>query len=308
MMRLPTRKIPVLVLCATIVAAGCSQGVVKSLTSLNRLQQRLTRNYGDVVNVNLQNSRYLLVAFINSPLNQADRGKRYERAQDAAKFVGANYEEIKSVEQIWISFMASETRFIFLHYTRGLEAFGFRQDGTPLRDYFTEDFTDTHGDDIGAPVIRYSTTTRQTDVSVTRLQLDGDINKGIALVPHFLINGDARRAGNRLPPPAVVTFDFASYSPKPLFSGNTSLEVYCDDRLVSSVIALLLSKNQTGTETNIAQFLTTSISYKVFYQMAKAHKVRIRLGARDFELAREDIQSLNRMTEYAAAPGLEGDR
>src|SRR5687767_6855598 len=89
-----------------LLTASCSN-FVKSMSGMNALRGQLIQKYGDQVNLKLHNSHYLNVAFINSQLNHEDRGKRLERAQDAARFVALNYDDIKSIEQVWISFVAT---------------------------------------------------------------------------------------------------------------------------------------------------------------------------------------------------------
>src|SRR5688572_24587989 len=122
-----TRIITATSLC--LLTASCSSNFVKSRSGMNALRQHLIQKYGDQVNLNVHNSRYLNVAFINSQLNNQDRAKRIERAQDAASFVARNYDDIKSIEQIWISFVATETRYLIIHYTQGIDSFGFDRNG-----------------------------------------------------------------------------------------------------------------------------------------------------------------------------------
>jgi hypothetical protein len=296
----PAWKLTSLLLLCVVIAAACSSNVVKSLTAMNALRQRLIQKYGDEVTINLHNSRFLQVTFVNSPLNNADSARRFARAADAARFVAVNYEPIRTIDQIWIGFVAVETRLVVIHYTRGIESFGFRNSGAPLGDETPAT------EDARAPIARFSDTRNETDISVTRIQLEGDMKRGIALVPHFAVTGDARRSGSEVPPPEFVVVDFASYSDRPLFSANTNLEIYCDDRLAIKGSARLLSKEQSGTEDTIAQFLTARITYKGFYRMANAQKLAIRLGNRRFDLLPEDIEALKGMTAYVAAPATVG--
>ena len=89
------------VTCGLLVAA-CAP--LKSLTALNALRAQLIRKYHDEVTVNLQNSRYLSIIFVNSPLNKQDQVRRVERAQDTARFIALNFEAIKTIDEVWISF------------------------------------------------------------------------------------------------------------------------------------------------------------------------------------------------------------
>ena len=89
-----------LLIAFSLSTAACSSGLVKSLAAVNAIRQQLIQKYHDEVTVNLQNSRFLTVAFINSELNKEDPNKRWDRAEDAARFVARNYKEIRSVDQI----------------------------------------------------------------------------------------------------------------------------------------------------------------------------------------------------------------
>src|SRR5689334_11847957 len=152
--------------CFTIAlsfaATSCSSGFIKSLAAVNALQQHLTQKYHDQVAVNLQNSRFLMVTFINSGLNQQDSNKRWDRAQDAASFVARNFEEIRSVEQIRIAFVETKSKYVIIHYTRFIESYGFDRNGVVLGG-------NSGTEDLRAPVVRYNPSADQTDVSVTRI-------------------------------------------------------------------------------------------------------------------------------------------
>src|SRR6185437_10858281 len=301
-MRRPPKIIHLLVLSA-LISAGCSSNLVKSLSALNALQQHLTQKYGDQVTVNLQNSRYLSIVFVNSPLNHDDESKRLERAHDAAQFVALNYEEIKSVEQVWIAFMASETRMIIFHYNQVIDSFGFDRNGASLAAATTRNGVASYDEskrenDARAPQAVYNPRTNQTDISVTRIQLEGTVNRGLALVPHFTVEGDARTLGTAIQPPEYVVLDFASYSEKPIFDGNPTLEIYCDDRLALKGFAQLLSGQQSGIDETIGQFASTRVPFRLLQRMAKSNRVTIVVAAKRFQLLPDDVVALARIAAY----------
>ena len=121
------------VLCSSLLASACSNGLIKSLGDLARLRQQLIDKYHEQdIRVNLQNSRYLTIIFVNSPLNQQAAAVRAKRAQEAAKFVVSNYPAIGKIGNIWISFVASETRLIIFHYSNTIEAFAFDNTGAEM--------------------------------------------------------------------------------------------------------------------------------------------------------------------------------
>jgi len=280
----------VMVLACGLFAVACSSGLIKSLGGLNALRQHLIQKYHDEVSVTLQNSQFLSIVFVNSPLNNMDADKRANRAGETARFVALDYEGIKSIEQIWISFVESETHLIVLHETRSLDSFGFDKNGSPLGDESKKE------NDARAPVIKFNPARNETDISLTRIQLEGDMDHGIALVPHFTVSGDARQSATAAP--ETVTLDFASYARSPLFTENAPLDIYCNQRLAIKGFAQLMPASAGGTDESIAQFLSARITFGSFQKMAAARSVKIKLGSKVFELLPDDIQALARMSAY----------
>lgn len=290
------------VLGGALLFTACAGDLVKSLSGLNSLRQKLTEKYGDQVTVNLQNSRYLQVIFVNSHLNKQDRAKRTERARDTARFVALNYEGIKSIDAVWVSFLASETRFIVFHYNQGIDSFGFDRNGASLDAQSVRDGTvvydeSRHSSDLRTPVARYNEQTNETDISVTRIQLEGDMTRGVVIVPHFTMTGDARQSGTVTSRPDFVVFDFAAYADKPTFYDTPALEIYCDDRLALKGEAALVPTSESPNQP-VAQFLSAHVSFKLFERMANSKRVRIVLGSKQFELLPDDIGALKQMTAY----------
>jgi hypothetical protein len=279
-----------LALVGALITSGCSNRLIKSLAGLNALRQLLIEKYHEDVGVNLQNSRFLSIVFTNSPLNQQESAKRAQRAAETAKFVSLNYQGIKEIDQVWIYFVAAETRFIVVHHSSTIDSFSFDKSGAVMT------FTPNAREDLRAPIARFNSSRNETDISITRIQLDGDINHGIALVPHFSVSGDARTTPTAAP--GSVVFDFASYAVTPVFSDNAKLEIYCDDRLALSGMAPLISGKPSEKDQGAGQFLSMQISFKLFKRMAESRSVRIVLGPRKFELAPDDISALSAMSAY----------
>jgi hypothetical protein len=273
-----------------MLGAACSGGMLKTLSGLNAIRNHLTEKYHDEVAVNLTNGRYLHIVFVNSTLNKMGSDARFERADDAARFVSRNYEEIKSIEQIWVSFVATETHFIIFHKTEGLGGFGFDNNGRPLAG-------NSGSENPLDPVVRFNQSLNTTDVGLTRIQLAGDMNNGLALVPHFTVNGDARKAQSAAPERVIL--DFASYAHQPVFTKSPEMEIYCDDKLIVKGPVRLLPSSASGSDETIAQFLTVQITFKSFQKMAAARSVKITLAAKPFELGPADINALSGMAGYA---------
>jgi hypothetical protein len=290
------------VLVSVLITSACSNGLIRSYAGLNALRQHLIEKYHEDVSVNLQNSRFLSIVFTNSPLNQQDSAKRAQRAAETARFVALNYSGIKEIDRIWIHFVASETRYIVVHYSTTVDAFGFDKNGVAVAFAPNPELVPSH-EDLRTPVARFNPSRNETDVSITRIQLDGDMNHGIALVPHFTVPGDARRSDTATTAPESVVFDFASYADKPFFSDNAKLEIYCDDRLALSGLARLISGKPSEKDQGAGQFLSVQISFKLFKRMGESRNVRIVLGAKRFDLLPDDIAALGAMSAYVHQPG-----
>jgi hypothetical protein len=271
---------------------ACSTETVKSLRDLNRLRQQLIDRYQEQDISANQNSRFLFITFVNSPLNQKNQIDRARRAQDTATFTALNYPAIKGIESIEISFVASESRFFVYRYTRNLGSFLFDRNGVA---------EDSRGfkEDPRRPVLRFNSVRNETDVSITRLQLEGDTTEGIALVPHFSFKGNVNDA-NRSAPDSVV-FDFASYAARKLFPGDASLDIRCDEIVVFSGNAHLLLPD-SASQGSTAQFLTAQIPVAQFSQIGKAHQVNLKLGNKNFALSPEDIDALRALISYLSLP------
>ena len=298
---LPRSTAIILALCSLLLACACLSGLVKSLRDTARLRQQLIDKYHEQdVHVSLQNSRFLSIVFIDSPLNKKDNAERARRAQDTAAFVVANFPEISRIENIWVHFFESESRFIVYQYRRSLGFFAFDRNGVAVNSGRTRE------EDLRTPVVRYNPARNQTDVSITRLQLEGDMNHGIALVPHFTITGNARDTTSKLVAPDWVGFDFASYADRKVFTGNSRLEIRGDDVLAFTGNARLLTAQDSGSEVSSAQFLTAQIPFQQFSKIANAEDVRIKLGTKEFQLSPEDVKSLRAMRAYVPQPHGEG--
>jgi hypothetical protein len=291
-----------LVLVSALLTAGCSSGLIKSYAGLNALQQQLIEKYHEDISVNLQNSRFLTIVFTNSPLNQRDSEKRAQRARETAKFVSLNYQGIKDIDRIWIYFFRSATRLIVFQRYWTVDAFGFDKNGVATAFAPNPEVVPSH-EDLRTPLARFNPSRNETDVSITRIQLDGDMNHGVALVPHFTVPGDARKSDMATPAPESVVFDFASYADTPVFSDNAKLEIYCDNRLALNGMARLISGKPSEKDQGAGQFLSVQISFKLFKRMAESRNVRMVLGTKRFELLPDDIAALGAMSAYVHQPG-----
>ncbi|MDX6575102.1 MAG: hypothetical protein QOE96_1055 [Blastocatellia bacterium] len=289
---MPSRLIRSAFIILMLCLCACSTETVKSLRDLSQLRQQLIDRYHEQDISANQNSRFLFITFVNSPLNQKNQIDRARRAQDTATFTALNYPAIKGIESIEISFVASESRFFVYRYTRNLGSFLFDRNGVA---------EDSRGfkEDPRRPVLRFNSVRNETDVSITRLQLEGDTTQGIALVPHFSFKGNVNDA-NRSAPDSVV-FDFASYAARKLFPGDASLDIRCDEIVVFSGNAHLLLPD-SASQGSTAQFLTAQIPVAQFSMIGKAHQVNLKLGNKNFALSPEDIDALRALISYLSLP------
>ncbi|HBB93760.1 MAG TPA: hypothetical protein DC054_00055 [Blastocatellia bacterium] len=267
------------------------------MTEAAKLRQDLMDKYQEKeVNVNLPSSVFLTISFVDSALNQEDADKRAARAQDAAKFVVKSLPSIGKIKTIWIMFVATERRWIVFHYHRSLNEYTFNNRGEPIATIRMNT-----SDDLLSPIVRFNPTSNETDISVTRVQLEGDLNHGIALVPHFTASGNAGDPNAKVMAPAFVVFDFASYADRRIFSSDSDLEIISDGQTDFSGKAHLLSPDLARASNN-AQFLTAQIPFEQFAKMGAARSLKVKLNGRQFDVSPEAIAALRRMAAYAMPP------
>jgi len=281
----------------SLLAVACSSGIVKSLNDLAKLRQQLTDKYQEKdINVNLQDSRFLSVSFVNSALNQRGTSERKNRAYETVMYVKSHYPGINGIQSILIAFVRSETRFIVFHYTDIVDTFAFDRNGSEIG-------ARTEEEDVHRPVARFSAPRNETDVSITRLQLEGDMNHGIAMVPHYTVAGDINNSARKLAAPQLVTLEFASYAEKKVFPANARLLIEGDGKTIFSGSARLLNSADAGTaKDSLPQFLNAQIPFSQFVRIPDSNKVRLTLGPKVFLLSAEDLDSLHEMGDYVAAP------
>lgn len=277
------------------LAAGCTQ-LAKSLIELSRLQAAIIKEFGDKdVNVNLNNSSYLTVTFINSPLNDKSPEERAKRAEQTAAFVNQHYPLINQIEEIWVGFVRAETRFIVVNYTQSLDVFGFDKNGRPLPTY--EEVPPASAPDSSLqPIAVYSPDLKQTEVSITSLQLQGNINKGLAVSPHFAVPGDATGVRRSATNPKSVSFDFGSYSDKSLFPGEPNIKFLADGKVVFETKAQFsTSKNTDGL---FSEIVMLQVPYPAFRRLTMGNKLAFQLGDYEYNLTEAQVKALRGMTDY----------
>ena len=293
--RARSRSLAVALLLPLSLFAGCAN-LSGSLLEMARLQAAIVKEYGEKeVNVNLHNSTSLTVTFINSALNATSSEARAKRAEHTAGFVNRRYPSINQITEIWVGFVRTTSRFIVMDQSESVDVFGFDKNGRPLGSLPNDLLTDESETSL-IPTAVYSPKLRQTEVMITRLQLEGDMNNGLALAPHFTVPGDATGIKRSASFPQSVTFDFASYSEKSMFPGDTKITALTDGKAVfetSEQFATTQLPNFTFTA-----FLKLEIPYPAFRRMIMGKKLTLRLGDREYQLTTAQLQGLREMTTY----------
>ena len=292
----PSASLTLALVLYCLIGTGCGAQLAHSLVELSQLQADIVKQYGEAgVNVNLNNSSYLTVTFINSPLNERSPEDRAKRAAQTAVFVKEHYGPINQIEEIWVGFVRQKNYFIFAHYTEGLNYYGFDRNARPLVRPEERHPIDTP-DNSTRPIVVYSPPPLdQTEVRIPGLQLSGTPNQGLSVEAHFTVPGDAtgvRRAAF----PRSVTFEFASYWEKSLFPGEPKIAFLADGKAVFETAAQFsTSKNQDGL---FSEFVVLEVPYPAFRRLTTGKKVVFKLGDQSYELTEEQVQALREMTAY----------
>ncbi|HSS20010.1 MAG TPA: hypothetical protein VLL54_08045 [Pyrinomonadaceae bacterium] len=281
-----TRRI-FLLLFLCLLAAGC-KGTVQKLGDLSKLHAALVKEYGEAgVGVYLTND-VLRITFVNSPLNSKDLPARAERAQQTATFVSQHYPPIKEVSAIWVAFVLQETRFIVFHSTEGLGSYGFDNTGTPLRR--PSDFSA-----VQHTTAAYVAGLKQTDIVVRELQLEGDINDGFLVTPHYTLPGKVTAADPSPIAPKEIRFDFSSSSDKSLFPGAPKITFLADDKVVFETTQQF-STSKYGDK--FSEYLSLPIPYPAFVRMTNGKTLTMKIGDREYVFSKEHHDALVEMRAY----------
>jgi hypothetical protein len=275
--------------------SGCGKEMFKSLGEMARLRTELIKEFHEEeITVVVRNSTMLGVTFTNSKLNDQSNLKRMERAQETALFVKGHYAGMDRIERVWVSFVAHETRYLIVNYTRGIDTYLFDKKGSllsPPAQYGLQ--PDPKPDDEARA--NYSPYRNETDVQITRLQLSGDLNHGVALVPNFTLHGDATTADHSMAAPRSVNFTFASYAPEKVFKTDVPFGITADGKMIYSSMA----HNSSTTTEGGNEFLTQMIPFPQFLEMTRARKASLKLADKEYRLTDRQLGGLRQMASYA---------
>lgn len=286
------RLIPALILLSFLITVtGCSGEAVRSFSEVSALRAALIREYRHRnVKVVIQNTNVLGVTFVNSPLNGSTAAERSRMAREVARFARDNYTSIGKIDRIWVSFVRGRTYFYVFHQGEVVSSFLFEKGRLEAGDLLSRPSA------VARAAVSYSKPRDETTVTVNYLQLYGDANDGLILVPVFTVPGDKVAA------PRSVALEFSSYSGRGLFSKERRISISVDGKVLTSGEARLKSSGRGGDGV-VAEFLSYDVSYPQFLKMIEGGEVRISLGTKQAELTPEQLQSLRGMKECVDAQG-----
>ena len=217
-------------------------------------------------------------------MNQKTTEERAQRAQETAEIVRQHYPAIKNVSEIWVGFKRVTTRLVIFHWSEMVEVRRFNADERTLSDPL----------DPSQPGLRYSASQNQTEISSRSIQLEGTAERGVVLVPHFSVAGDANKITPK--PPAEVGLDFAAYSEKPKFLNLTKFVFLSDDKIVYQ------TEGQFSTskiaDDLYSEFLYLKVPTAMFLKISSGHIVTIKLNDNEYTLTESQLLQLQRMSDY----------
>lgn len=289
--RRQSRALVTLLLC--LFATGCTK-LAKDWGEISKLHTAIVKEFGEKeVGVNLNNDTVLTVSFVNSPLNDRGPDERAQRAEQTAVFVKDHFQSIARIETIWVVFVRSETRFVFVHSSETISVFPFDKHGQPFRPPEDDD-PDSSALDQGLSAV-YSPDLDQTDLMITGLQLQGKQNQGLTMSVYCTLRGDATGV-KRADPPKAVDVDLASYSEKSLFPGEPKIQFIADGKVVfTTAKQFSTSKNMDGL---FSESVSVAVPYAAFRRLAAGKKLTLKLGEFEYNFTEEQVESVRRIKEY----------
>ncbi len=263
--------------------SGCSQQAAESSPDLIALRGKLIKQYGhEDISVVILNSNILSVSLVNSPFNELGEFDRQKKAQAIAVFVSNNFGPMNKVESVLVSFVTSETYIFIFQHDEG-RTYQFDKNyllnaGVLVKP--AEAFVRARASYLEAQ--------NKTVVDVNNLQLYGDLNKGLILVPSFTVQG------KKIVRPEWVDLEFASYEDRRTFASNRRIAIVVDNKSVDSGNARFISTGKTA-EGYVSEFLSHSITYEQFLQVVNGQEVELKLGPKVIRLTPEHLRLLREL-------------
>lgn len=278
--------------CLLTFGCGKAKDLGKTLGDLAKVRAELMKKFGEEdVNIRIntfQNRTSISVAYVNSPLNQKTTEERAKRAQETAEIVRQHYPSIKNVSEIWVGFLRVTTRLVIFHWSEVLETHGFDNGARALRDPGIAPL------DPSQPVVRYSASRNETEISSSGIQLEGTPEKGLMFVPHFSVAGDVNKITPK--PPDEVQLDFAAFSEKPKFPNVTKIVFLSDNKVVYQTEGQFSTSKIAGDM--YCEFLYLKVPTAVFLKIASGNTAKMILNEHEYVLTETQILQIQRMSDY----------
>ena len=283
-----------LLLTSCLLASGCSKAkdLGNTMGALAKVRAELIKKFGEE-NVNLrlntsQNRTIVYVMFVNSLLNQKTTELRAKRAQETAEIVRQHYTSIKNVSEIWIGFLRVTTRMVIFQRSEMVDAHGFDNEARVLREPGSAPV------DSSQPVVRYLASQDQTEISGSNILLEGTPEKGVTVIPHFLVAGDVNKIKPK--PPDEVFLYFAAFSEKPKFPNVTKL-VLISDKTIAYQTKGQFSTSKIGDDM-YSEFLYLKVPTAAFLKITSGNTIKIRLNEHEYSLTESQILGIQQMSDY----------
>jgi hypothetical protein len=281
-------------LALALAAAGCAREL-NSLADANALRNALIREYEHQgINVTVQDGTYLGIQFINSRFNALDDAGRRGKAREIALFARGHFPSISRIARIWVTFLEGETRLYVFHSYRTLGVFAFDKDRVEAGDLDSiyergraSAGARSEGVELRAAAA-YDATRDETRVSINHLQLYGDLDDGLILMPEFVVSGRKLRA------PESVDFEFISYSKRLVFAGDRRLTLVVDGARVATKKPRLATAGR-GADGTYSEVISHRLSYKEFLRLVDGREIKLRLGSKEIEPGEENLRLLREM-------------
>jgi hypothetical protein len=295
------RNLALVLVVICLLLAGCkgAKEIGKTLGALVEVRGEIMKKYNESgVDVRVNAGRFsgISVNFINSPLNDKAPGDRVKRAQETAEIVKAHYPDIKTVDQIIVSFSQDKTVLIVFHSWRIFDIYRFDNQARMITDS-GETYT-SGNEDPTKPNTLYSPNRNETDVSSNGIQLEGTPENGLTMVPHFSLVGNVNKVTPK--PPATVSLDFASFSAKQRFHGVTKI-VFTTNKKISFRTDGQFSTSHLS-DGMVSEILYLKIPRADFIKIAEGSDLVIELGDSGFRLAPQQVLQLQRMADFLRLP------
>jgi hypothetical protein len=134
----------------------------------------------------------------------------------------------------------------------------------------------------------------QIAVQTDPIQLLGNTENGVILVPNFIVEG------RKLVSPASIELEFISYSYSKRFSVNRKFQIYGDDKLLSSG-TLELSSSGGSPNGAVTEILARKLPYTQFLKLFRGGSVKFVLGEMQAKIGQDQIDALRDVERLIAS-------